>query len=251
MSNKLKHLSEVPQYYNYLSENDKMGYNSLRLMLATPDRRNRRNKSVQSFAEIIYTIKSYIIRNDGHDWTRALVCGVVWLTYMVVVNTRQLRILLGRCKSSINGSFQSLGYIPIVPDINANSQFINSFSIFKDNSAELRQWTFRSLPTPPPPLNSGPVTNIMHPNYYCLVGQKQKGLGNNNNNNPKMALKNVITSQLREKQKHTVVEKEKFEESSQLEYLSFFSDNIAFLSWELQHMGIEPDGNDDYNNFFW
>ena len=168
--------------------------------------------------------------------------------YMIVVNTRQLRILLGRCKSSINGSFQSLGYIPIVPDINANSQFINSFSFFKDNSIELRQWTFRSLPTLPPPLNSGPDTNIVHPNCLCLVGPKQKG----NNPNPKKALKNTITAQLREKQKHAVVEKEKLEESYQPESLSFFSDNIAFLSWEPQRIGSEPDGSDDYNNdFFW
>lgn len=236
---RLSYLSDTPQYFNYLSESDKCGYNSLRCMLAKPDRRNRRNQSCESFSEMLQMIKSYIIRNDGHDWTRAIVCGIVWLTYFIMVNTRQLRILLGKCKSSINGSFQSLGYLPAVPNVNDTSNFINTFSLLKDNFSELRTWTFRSLPTYPYTSSKRvsshlPFCDSDQPNCLFKTSKKESKKTQTN-----------LQNQLGEDQKHKIEEQEKLEEKT--ESFDIFSDPYNFLPWEPQKLGSEPDPNENFD----
>jgi hypothetical protein len=51
---------------------------------------------------ILTTVRNFVMWNETDDWKRALVCGICWLNADIAINTRQLRLLLSKCKSSIN-----------------------------------------------------------------------------------------------------------------------------------------------------
>lgn len=142
MSNKNSHY-EQPKYFEKLSKTDKEGYIKLRDSLNTPACKNRRNKSIQTFKEVIKTLKKYVIRNDSGDLNRSLVCGIMWLSNGIAINTHQMRLILSKCKSSINGSFQAMGYETIPTGADSASEIIKKYPFFLNNYPELRQWTIR------------------------------------------------------------------------------------------------------------
>jgi len=145
-----------PQYWELLNDADKIAYKFLRQTLASPSCKNRRNRSVQTFSDIIAGIKAYVIRGNDDDAKRALVCGVCWLDSSIAINTRQLRLILSKCKSSINGSFQQLGYGTIPTGADSASSLIRIFPFLENNFAELRQWTVRQLISQSPQPSSLP-----------------------------------------------------------------------------------------------
>ncbi|EAX97353.1 hypothetical protein TVAG_293580 [Trichomonas vaginalis G3] len=126
-----------------LSLRDREGYLELRTMLTSPACKNRRNKSVETFVDVVETIKAFVMRDDSDDLQRGIVCGMYWVGEDLAINTRQLRILLQKCKSSINGSLQMIGYASPT-DANEASSILNKlFPFWKDNFKEMRQWTIR------------------------------------------------------------------------------------------------------------
>ena len=102
---------QLPNFWNLLSDVDKYSYQYLRTtMSAATCTKNQRNKRVENFIETLEEVKKFCIRRDGDDWKRCLVCGVCWLQEGIAINTRQLKILIFKCKSSINGSLHKMGY---------------------------------------------------------------------------------------------------------------------------------------------
>jgi hypothetical protein len=132
-----------PKYWELLSPDDQAGYTALQHDFCTPTRKNRRNRSIQTFGEILDEIKRFVVRYDDDDWKRSLVCGICWFDSRIGMNTRQLRVLVSRCKSSINGSFQMLGYGMTASGADCSNSIVYFMPILKDNFAELRQWTLR------------------------------------------------------------------------------------------------------------
>lgn len=90
-------------------------------------------------------IKNYAIRGDMDDWKRCLVCGICWLPEGIGINTHQLRILIFKCKSSINGSLQKMRYTFNLGRSEAGNAVARYMPILRNNSSELRQWTVRQL----------------------------------------------------------------------------------------------------------
>lgn len=142
----------APQFLDLLSGDDIEGYNNLKEQLSSPHCRNQRNKRLENFSEMLNTIKAYAVRGDENDWKRCLVCGVVWLTSGIAINTRQLRILINKCKSSINGSLHRMGYSTVMSRGDTSSQLVDMIPILRNNFSELRQWTVRqtNVSTPQP-----------------------------------------------------------------------------------------------------
>ena len=70
-------------------------------------------------------------------------CGVCWISDGISINAHQLTILLGKCKSSINGSLHRMKYVPFPSSNQASQELIEIIPILKSNFAELRQWTLR------------------------------------------------------------------------------------------------------------
>ena len=82
-------------------------------------------------------------KNNSNDWKRYLVCGICWINDDVAINTRQLRILLGKSKSTINGAFAKMGY-ETMPFRN-NEELLEKIPFLRGNFNEKRQWTVRRL----------------------------------------------------------------------------------------------------------
>jgi hypothetical protein len=101
---------------------------------------------------MLEAIKAFAVRDDEDDWKRCIVCGVIWLPGSIAINTRQLRLLIDKCKSSINGSLQRMGYSSVTSRGDTSKQLIEFVPKLPGNFSELRQWTVRqiSAQTPQP-----------------------------------------------------------------------------------------------------
>ena len=152
---------ELPNYFELLNQQDKESYYTLQKNLSSSECRNCRNKRLDNFANMLEVIKQFSMRNDEDDWKRLLVCGVCWISDGIAINTHQLSILLGKCKSSVNGSLQRLEYVPFPCSAAASTELIDQIPKIKENYGELRQWTLRKkvIMTPQPNVNyTKPIT---------------------------------------------------------------------------------------------
>ena len=170
-----------PKYFDFLNEEDKITYNKLRSTLSSHLCRNRRGKRLETFSDMLTTIQNFCIRNDGDDWKRFLVCGVCWLPLGLAINTRQLSLLITKCKSSINGSLQKMGYGTIQSRSESSNALSDVIPFLKNNFNELREWSIRQFiaVTPQPqnlPFNLIPQQNQFFYPPFISPKPKQQGL---------------------------------------------------------------------------
>jgi hypothetical protein len=132
-----------PRSWELLSEADKAAYLKLKQDFNEAGLRHNRNTRLEQFDGILEAIRQFAERRDGDDWRRFLVCGVCWIENGIAINTRQLRILLGKCKSSINGSLQKMGYTTNASHSQSWKILFRCIPLLKDRFSELRQWTIR------------------------------------------------------------------------------------------------------------
>jgi hypothetical protein len=135
---------QLPLYWALLSDTNKGEYLAMRQALSSSACKHRRNHSKEINQDIVTTIRSFVMRNDADDWKRGLVCGICWLDADIAINTRQLRLLLSKCKSSINAMFQAIGYSTVPTTNDFAGALATLFPVIKDNFGELRKWTIRS-----------------------------------------------------------------------------------------------------------
>lgn len=133
----------IPQYWNILSDSDKNGYLSLRSEISILNTKKIFRDRTGTFTKILQLIQKYAERKDDDDWKRFLVCGICWVDNGIAVNIRQLKILISKCKSSINGSLQKLGYLPSQLHVNTKLILFPLIPFLSKNYNELRQWTIR------------------------------------------------------------------------------------------------------------
>ena len=137
--------SSIPQFWWLLSDEDRCKYTCLKIAISSRSLKSQRNKRVETFNEILSEIQSFVVRGTKDDAVRGLACGVFWLAEGIAINTHQLRHLISKCKSSINGSLQKMGYSTSLGRTEAAIAISNAFPILKDNSTELRKWTVRKM----------------------------------------------------------------------------------------------------------
>jgi hypothetical protein len=128
-----------PHFFDQLTPSEQSEYEALRRALASPSCKSRRNKSNETFQEVLDQLRRFV----GDSTTRGLVCGIVWLDRRIAINTHQLSLVSNRCKSSINGSFQSLGYGTIPSGADVSPEIERIFPFMKGQFGLLRQWTIR------------------------------------------------------------------------------------------------------------
>jgi hypothetical protein len=135
---------QLPLYWALLSDSDKAAYLAMRQSLSSSAWKHRRNHSKEVSLDIVATIRGFVMRSDADDWKRGLVCGICWLNTSIAINTRQLRLLLSKCKSSINAMFHAIGYSTVPTTNDYAGALATLFPVIKDNFGELRKWTIRS-----------------------------------------------------------------------------------------------------------
>lgn len=145
---KMATIDSVPQYWDLLNEDDRECYLKLKKELSVENIKKGRNSKLDSFEGILDTIKAFVIKGNDNDWKRCLVCGICWMDESIGINTRQLRILLSKCKSSINGSLQKMGYTTNMSHAESWKILFPHIPLLKDHFNELRQWTIRQKGSP-------------------------------------------------------------------------------------------------------
>jgi hypothetical protein len=135
-----------PAYWFLLSDSDKAQYRKLQQLMDPLSIRTTRDQASVKFQIILSSIHRFAVRRDGDDWRRCLVCGMGFLHQAIAVNTRQMSALTGRCKSSINASFQELGYLSGIMSRQLMVALVHIFPNLARNCSETREWTIRQLP---------------------------------------------------------------------------------------------------------
>ena len=136
-------IQKYPDYWELLSEQDKNEYQALKVTFNTGSIKRNRGHRIETFDGILGAIHQYAEKGQDTDWRRFLVCGVCWIENAIAINTRQLRILISKCKSSINGSLQKLGYYTNTSHSESWKILFSRIPLLKDNYPEIRQWTIR------------------------------------------------------------------------------------------------------------
>lgn len=126
-----------------LTDQDQETLKQLQSALSSTGSRNLRGKQLKTFSDMINIIQKFCIRGDAYDWRRCFVCGICWLNNGIAINNRRFGSLLGKCKSSINGSFQQLGYTTAPSRSESYDSIVEAIPILKNDMPSLREWTLR------------------------------------------------------------------------------------------------------------
>jgi hypothetical protein len=73
----------------------------------------------------------------------------MWLGNDLAVSTTQLAKLIGKYKSSINSSFQSIGFAPATMTGDCWEALTRAIPLIRDDPREARKWTLRQRLPPP------------------------------------------------------------------------------------------------------
>lgn len=137
-------LDPLPNYWTILDEDDQQEYLRLRSKFHCSIEKAQRKDRIDIFVRRLKAIRHYIEDRDKSTiWKRVMVSGVMFLSSALAINIQQLRILMGRCKSSINGSLQQLGYVSKPSTQEIEQEMVQMVSVLKDDHTQLRKWTIR------------------------------------------------------------------------------------------------------------
>ncbi|KAK8900574.1 hypothetical protein M9Y10_002903 [Tritrichomonas musculus] len=130
----------LPKFYYLLDDMDKLQYDSIR-----NSQKGGHKKSESKFTNEIENLKKFVVQGNSDDWKRGLVCGIYWLPENkgIATNIQQLKIILNRCKSSLNASLTKIGLNVTLTRGRATNLILDTFPFLKNNSSEIRQWTIR------------------------------------------------------------------------------------------------------------
>jgi hypothetical protein len=130
-------------YWARLSAEDRAEYVRLRASFHPEKRFATRVGHVAAFRREILSIVEYLERSQENLEARCILTGICFAGPVVCMNTGQLKGLLGRCKSSINGSFQQFGYLALRAKFKAKSCILAVLPSLESMPNFLRQWTVR------------------------------------------------------------------------------------------------------------
>lgn len=135
----------TPEFIDLLQHEDKLLYEELQKNVGSPNFRYNRNRRLSTFMDLLECIREYC-EHDEHDrWKRYLVCGICWFKDGIAINTRQLRLLISKSKSAINGAFAKMGYQTIPTKGEEASQLAEKIPFLVGHYSDLRQWTIRKI----------------------------------------------------------------------------------------------------------
>jgi hypothetical protein len=130
-----------------LSPPDQAEYVQLANRFAFADDRNKRNLGMPTFVKHLSMIHTFVCRGDAGDPLRGVVCGIEFGKHSFLINTCQLKRLMARSKSCMNGCFQKLGYSVCRPTRDVGSLFAEILPGFGSDSFIARQWCVRKAST--------------------------------------------------------------------------------------------------------
>lgn len=139
----------IGEAWNALSSEDQQTYLSMRNDFQKESKPSRKDRKTAIFKKEIQMIIDFIEHSPDGREARSIVSGIAIGGSFICVNTRQLKNFIARCKSSINVSFQDIGYIAVKTKAKAKSVVSTVIPSLTGNAGFLRQWTCRFCPTLP------------------------------------------------------------------------------------------------------
>lgn len=130
-------------FWNSLSQDDKNEYLRLRQSFHNGQKISSKDRRIVTFRKELNIVLQYLERSPENMEARCILIGVCFVGPLICVNTRQLKSFLSRCKSSINGSFQQLGYVALKTKAKARNCCVAVLPSLQNHQTVLRQWTVR------------------------------------------------------------------------------------------------------------
>jgi hypothetical protein len=130
-------------YWNLLSQEDKTEFVKLRTQFHRGQKPISKDVRMVSLRRELLIVLGFLERGEENMEVRAILTGICFVGPVVCVNTRQLKNFLGRCKSSINGSLQQMGFVALRTKAKARSCVAALLQSLKNQQEMLRQWTVR------------------------------------------------------------------------------------------------------------
>jgi hypothetical protein len=123
-----------------LPQEDYSEYLRLRTRFREQSKYSRLGRVV-CFSQELLAVLEFIERSPIGREDRSIVVGLAFAGPCICVNTQHLKTLLGRSKSSLNGSFQQIGYGSM--KAHAGEWLAAVLPSLANKSGLLRQWTIR------------------------------------------------------------------------------------------------------------
>jgi hypothetical protein len=130
-------------YWTLLSQEDRSEYIRLRNGFHHGQKISSKDRRTVTFGRELTIVLQFLERIPENLEARSVGAGVCFAGSVACVNTRQLKGFLKRCKSSINGSFQQLGYIALRTKSKARQCVTTVLPSLQNEPSILRQWTVR------------------------------------------------------------------------------------------------------------
>lgn len=140
---RIQEINLPPVYWNALSQEDKIEFQRLRTLFHKNQKTSTKDRRLVSFSNELQTVLKYLEHSTSGRENRTILVGVCFAGPFICVNTRQLKNFLGRCKSSINGSLQQLGYVALKTKSKARTCVLSIIPSLANDANVLRQWTVR------------------------------------------------------------------------------------------------------------
>jgi hypothetical protein len=138
-----RYLPDLLHLFGHLSDNDRCMYACLLTSISTSAATAPRRRRSLTFSDVLASIQTFVVRHDQNDAVRGLICGIYWLPDALAINIHQLRSLIPKSKSSINGSLQRLGFSVTLGRAKSLQYLATVFPLIQDNVPALRKWTLR------------------------------------------------------------------------------------------------------------
>jgi hypothetical protein len=133
-----------PRHLNLLSMTDADEYWRLHDEFRADSTKSRKGERLDTFSDRLNQIREFVERSPEDRWKRSIVCGVFFLCHGLALNVHQLSSLIGKCKSSVNGSLHQLGFFTRAPATGIDPQFLAAVPLEYQDEIELRNWTIRT-----------------------------------------------------------------------------------------------------------
>ncbi|KAK8900186.1 hypothetical protein M9Y10_002509 [Tritrichomonas musculus] len=137
----------LPRGFNLLCDDDKVDYIAIKNRFQDEINLSRHGERLDVFVSRLRIVRRFINKDliPLNRWRRMVSCGIIFLDNCdaLAINIQQLKILLGKCKSSINGSLQQLGYIAKPSTNEINQEISQQIPLIKEDYFELKKWTIR------------------------------------------------------------------------------------------------------------
>lgn len=165
----------MPLHWETLTKTDCEDYVNLRTSFQDRIKNKKKGESLDSFANNLIKIEKFIDRTSEDREKRAKVCGIVFSENEIAINIQQLRILLGKCKSSINGSLQQLGYTLLPQNVAADKELLDKMPFYLKDKGESKKWTIRCRKKEVMPLDNDSLVISLPPSTTAFEPDDQTG----------------------------------------------------------------------------